>query len=257
MNTPHPLFDLSGKRALVTGSSQGIGLALAQALASAGAHVIINGRDSAKCERVAAEFAARGEKASVRAFDVTDYSATQANIDAIEHDIGAIDILVNNTGIQIRDAFVDFPLADFQRLIDTNVTSAFAVSQAVTRHMVTRGRGKIINVCSVNSELGRASIVPYVTSKGALKMMTKSMCVELAKQGIQVNGLGPGYFDTELTQALVQNAEFTAWLKQRTPAGRWGNVDELKGAIIFLAAPASDFVNGHILYVDGGMTAGV
>lgn len=257
MNTPHPLFDLSNKRALITGSSQGIGLALAQALASAGAHVIINGRGADKCARVVAEIEARGGSAVARAFDVTDHAATQTNIDNIEREVGSIDILVNNTGIQVRNAFADFPLADFQRLFDTNVTSAFAVSQAVGRHMIVRGRGKIINVCSVNSELGRASIVPYTASKGALKMLTKGMCVELAKHGIQVNGLGPGYFDTELTQALVQNPEFTNWLKQRTPAGRWGNVDELKGAIIFLAAPASDFVNGHILYVDGGMTAGV
>jgi gluconate 5-dehydrogenase len=221
----HSLFDLSGKRALITGSSQGIGLALAQALAGAGAQVIINGRDAAKCERVAA--------------------------------VGPIDILVNNTGVTHRQTFTEFPLPEFQRIMQTNVESAFALSQAVVRHMIARGRGKIINVCSVNSELGRASIVPYTASKGALKMLTKGMCVELAKHGIQVNGLGPGYFDTELTQALVQNPEFTSWLKQRTPAGRWGNVDELKGAIIFLAAPASDFVNGHILYVDGGMTAGV
>jgi len=253
----HPLFDLRGKRALITGSSQGIGLALAEALASAGAHVIINGRDAAKCERVAAAFAARGEAASVRAFDVTDAAAVAANIDGIERDLGSIDVLVNNTGIQIRNAFTSFPLADFQRLMDTNVTSAFSVAQAVVRHMLPRGRGKVINVCSVNAELGRANIVPYTTTKGALKMMTKGMSVELAKHGIQVNGLGPGYFDTELTQALVNDAAFTAWLKQRTPAGRWGNVDELKGSIIFLAAAASDFVNGHILYVDGGMTAGV
>ena len=257
MTTLHPLFDLTGKRALVTGSSQGIGLALAQALASAGAHVIINGRDAVKCERVAAEFTERGETASVHAFDVTDHAATPSHIDRIEGEIGPIDILVNNTGIQIRNAFADFPLADFQRIMDTNVTSAFAVSQAVVRHMLLRGRGKIVNVCSVNAELGRASIVPYTATKGALKMLTKGMSVELAKHGIQVNGLGPGYFDTELTQALVQSSEFTTWLKQRTPAGRWGQVDELKGAIIFLAAPASDFVNGHILYVDGGMTAGV
>ncbi|WP_395705675.1 glucose 1-dehydrogenase [Casimicrobium huifangae] len=255
--TTHPLFDLSGKSALITGSSQGIGLALAEALASAGAQVIINGRDAAKCERVAQQFAARGQRVSVRAFDVTDSAAVTANVDGIEQDIGPIDILVNNTGIQIRNAFAEFPLADFQRLIETNLGSAFAMSQAVVRHMIPRGCGKIINVCSVNAELGRANIVPYTASKGALKMMTKGMCVELAKHGIQVNGLGPGYFDTELTQALVQDAAFTAWLKQRTPAGRWGNVEELKGAIIFLAAPASDFVNGHILYVDGGMTASV
>lgn len=253
----HPLFDLTGKRALITGSSQGIGLALAEALASAGAHVILNGRDRAKCERVAAAFTARGEAVSVQAFDVTDTASAAQYIDAIERDIGAIDILVNNTGVTHRGAFVDFPLAEYQRILQTNVESAFALSQATVRHMLTRGRGKIINVCSVNAELGRASIVPYTASKGALKMLTKGMCVELARYGIQVNGLGPGYFDTELTQSLVQNAEFTAWLKQRTPAGRWGNVEELKGAIIFLAAPASDFVNGHILYVDGGMTAGV
>lgn len=253
----HPLFDLSGTRALITGSSQGIGLALAEALASAGAHVIINGRDAAKCERVVQRFVARGQKATAKAFDVTDSAAVAANVEAIEKDIGAIDILVNNTGIQIRNAFTEFPLADFQRLIDTNLTSAFAMSQAVVRHMIPRGRGKIVNVCSVNAELGRANIVPYTASKGALKMMTKGMCVELAKHGIQVNGLGPGYFDTELTQALVQDAAFTAWLKQRTPAGRWGNVEELKGAIIFLCSAASDFVNGHMLYVDGGMTAGV
>ena len=255
--TTHPLFDLSGKRALITGSSQGIGLALAEALASAGAHVILNGRDRAKCERVAAAFAARGEPVSVHAFDVNDTAGAAWHIDAIERDIGAIDILVNNTGVTHRGAFVDFPLAEYQRILQTNVESAFALSQAAVRHMLNRGRGKIINVCSVNAELGRASIVPYTASKGALKMLTKGMCVELAKHGIQVNGLGPGYFDTELTQSLVQNADFTAWLKQRTPAGRWGKVEELKGAIIFLAAPASDFVNGHILYVDGGMTAGV
>ncbi len=255
--TKHPLFDLSGKRALITGSSQGIGLALAEALASAGAHVILNGRDRAKCERVAAAFVARGEQVSVQAFDVTDTANAVQHIDAIERDIGAIDILVNNTGVTHRSAFVDFPLTEYQRILQTNVESAFALSQATVRHMIPRGRGKIINVCSVNAELGRASIVPYTASKGALKMLTKGMCVELAKHGIQINGLGPGYFDTELTQSLVQNAEFTSWLKQRTPAGRWGNVEELKGAVIFLAAPASDFVNGHILYVDGGMTAGV
>lgn len=253
----HSLFDLTGKRALITGSSQGIGLALAEALASAGAQVILNGRDRAKCERVAQHFVARGEKVAVQAFDVTDSVSAAEHIDTIERDIGPIDILVNNTGVTHRQAFIEFPLPEFQRIMQTNVESAFSLSQAVVRHMMKRGCGKIVNICSVNSELGRATIVPYVASKGALKMLTKGMCVEFAKHGIQVNGLGPGYFDTELTQSLVQNPDFTAWLKQRTPAGRWGKVDELKGAIIFLAAPASDFVNGHILYVDGGMTAGV
>ncbi|HEX4330162.1 MAG TPA: SDR family oxidoreductase [Burkholderiales bacterium] len=246
------LFDLSGKNALVTGSSQGIGLALAQALCAAGAHVIINGRDATKLERARAQFSA---PVSVRAFDVTDEAAVTAGIDGIERDIGPIDILVNNTGIQIRKPLEEFETAAWHTIIATNLTSVFFVSRAAVKHMIPRGRGKIINVCSVNSECARYSIAPYTATKGALKNLTRGMCVDWARHGIQVNGLGPGYFDTELTRPLVENAEFTAWLKNRTPAQRWGNVKELGGAAIFLASAAADFVNGHVLYVDGGMLA--
>ena len=246
------LFDLSGKRALVTGSSQGIGLALAQALSGAGAHVILNGRDAAKLSRAQALFAA---PTSACAFDVTDQAAVIAGVTSIESEIGPIDILVNNTGVQIRKPLEEFETAAWHTLMATNLTSVFYVSQAVVRHMIPRGRGKIINVCSVNSEAARYSIAPYTATKGALKNLTKGMCVDWARHGIQVNGLGPGYFDTELTRPLVENAEFTAWLKSRTPAQRWGDVKELGGSAIFLASSASDFVNGHVLYVDGGMLA--
>jgi gluconate 5-dehydrogenase len=249
------LFDLTGKRALITGSSQGIGLALAKALAGAGAHVILNGRDAAKLVRAQAQFTPLGWTTSCRAFDVTDEAAVTDAIEAIEREIGAIDILVNNTGVQIRNPLEKFETADWHTLIATNLTSVFYVSRAVARHMIERKHGKIINVCSVNSESARYSIAPYTATKGALKNLTRGMCVDWARHGLQVNGLGPGYFDTELTRPLVENAEFTAWLKNRTPAQRWGNVEELGGAAIFLASAASDFVNGHVLYVDGGMLA--
>jgi len=270
------LFDLSGKQALITGSSQGIGLALARGLASAGARIILNGRDAAKLAHARAVFAAETQ-VECRAFDVTDEAAvtraidaieadlgpidilvnntgTRA-IDAIEADLGPIDILVNNTGMQIRGPLEDFDTADWHRLINTNLNSVFYVSRAAVRHMIARRRGKIINICSVNSEAARYSIAPYTATKGAIKNLTRGMCVDWARHNIQVNGLGPGYFDTELTRPLVENQEFTAWLTNRTPAQRWGNVRELEGAAIFLASAASDFVNGHVLYVDGGMLA--
>jgi len=248
------LFDLSGKQALITGSSQGIGLALAKGLASAGARIILNGRDAAKLAHARGGFAI-DSGVECRAFDVTDETAVSAAIDAIEADLGPIDILVNNTGIQIRGPLEDFDTADWHRLINTNLNSVFYVSRAAVRHMIPRRRGKIINICSVNSEAARYSIAPYTATKGAIKNLTRGMCVDWARHNIQVNGLGPGYFDTELTRPLVENPEFTAWLKNRTPAQRWGNVKELEGAAIFLASAASDFVNGHVLYVDGGMLA--
>lgn len=248
------LFDLAGKRALVTGSSQGIGLALAHGLAGAGASVILNGREQRKLDAARNGFVDPA-LVSTRAFDVTDEAAVGRAIDAIEAEQGPIDILVNNTGIQIRGPLEDFQTADWHRLISTNLTSVFLVSRAVARHMIARKRGKIINICSVNSEAARYSIAPYTATKGALKNLTRGMCVDWARHNIQVNGLGPGYFDTELTRPLVENPEFTAWLKNRTPAQRWGNVKELQGAMVFLASAASDFVNGHVLYVDGGMLA--
>jgi gluconate 5-dehydrogenase len=247
----HPLFDLSHKRALITGSSQGIGLALARALHSAGAAVILNGRNASKLAAAAASFTSR---ASTTVFDVTDEAAVNAAINTLEAE-APIDILINNAGIQIRSPLENFDSAAWHQLIATNLTSAFYVGRAVAQGMIARKRGKIINVCSVNAESARYSIAPYTATKGALKNLTKGMCTDWARHGLQVNGLAPGYFDTELTKPLVDNPEFTAWLKARTPAARWGNVEELAGAAIFLAAPASDFVNGHILYVDGGMLA--
>ncbi len=249
------MFDLSGKRALITGSSQGIGYALATALASAGAELVLNGRNEERLARAAEALRSEGYSAEVAAFDVTDPDAVTAGVDGIEARIGAIDILINNAGMQFRTPLEDFPLEKWRELVSTNIDSAFYVGQAAARHMIGRGRGKIINICSVQSELARPGIAPYTATKGALKMLTKGMCTDWAGHGLQVNGIGPGYFKTELNKALVENPEFTAWLENRTPAGRWGDVAELAGAAIFLASDASSFVNGHILYVDGGITA--
>ena len=250
----HKIFSLAGRRALITGSSQGIGYAIAQGLAEAGAEVILNGRDLAKLSVAAAELRTAGHKVHEAAFDVTDAGDVAAAVAKIEA-VGPIDILFNNAGMQFRTALEDYPHAKFQELLRVNVESVFLVGQAVARGMIKRGRGKIINICSVQSELGRPSIAPYTATKGAVKMLTKGMCADWAKHGIQVNAIGPGYFKTPLNQALVDNPEFSSWLEKRTPAGRWGNVDELNGAAIFLASDASSFINGHILYVDGGISS--
>lgn len=249
------LFDLSGRTALVTGSSKGIGFALAGALASAGARVVLNARSAGPLEAARTALAAQGYDVRTAAFDVTDADAVEAGVAAIEADIAPIDILVNNAGMQHRGPFHEFPLDAWRKLNATNVDSVFLVGRAVAQRMVQRKRGRIINVCSVQSELARPGIAPYTATKGAVKNLTKGMATDLGRHGIQVNGLGPGYFKTELTQALVDDPAFTAWLSQRTPAGRWGEVHELAGAAIFLASDAASFVNGHILYVDGGITA--
>lgn len=248
-------FDLTGKTALVTGSSQGIGLAIAEGLGEAGARIVINGRDTGKLEIARAQLAAVGVAVSVAAFDVTDENAVTEGIRNIEKTVGPIDILFNNAGMQFRTALEDFPLEKWRELMRVNVESAFIVGKAVAKGMIARKQGKIINISSVQSELGRPTIAPYTATKGAIKMLTKGMCADWAKHGIQVNAIGPGYFKTPLNQALVDNPEFSSWLEKRTPAGRWGNTDELIGAAIFLASPASSFVNGHILYVDGGITS--
>ena len=248
-------FDLSGKRALVTGSSRGIGRALALALAQAGARVVLNGRDPATLQATREDLEGRGLQVESAAFDVTDEAQVTAAIDRIENGSGAIDILVNNTGVQIRGPLESFATGDWDTIVRTNLTSVFLVSRAAVQRMIKRRRGKIVNVLSVNAECARYSIAPYSATKGALKMLTKGMCVDWARHNIQVNGLGPGYFATDLTRPLVDDPEFTAWIERRVPAGRWGDVAELGGAVVFLASPASDFVNGHVLYVDGGMTA--
>ncbi|UWQ21867.1 SDR family oxidoreductase [Jannaschia sp. W003] len=245
------LFDLSGRRALVTGSGQGIGLALAKGLAEAGARVVLNGRDRAKLERAAEGI----EGAEVLPFDVTDHDAVRHAVDTFEAEHGAIDILVNNAGMQHRAPLEDFPADAFERLLQTNVASVFHVGQAVARHMIGRGRGRIVNIASVQTALARPGIAPYTATKGAVGNLTKGMATDWAPHGLQVNALAPGYFETPLNQALVDDPAFSAWLAKRTPAGRWGKVEELVGACIFLCSDAASFVNGTVLYVDGGITA--
>lgn len=251
------LFDLTGRRALITGSSKGIGYALAEGLAEAGAEVVLNARGTSELEQARERLAAAGHKVHARAFDVSDADAVETAIAAIERDIGPIDILFNNAGIQHRQPLAEFSLNDWRRLMSIDLDAVFIVGQAVAKRMLTRGRGKIINTCSVNSELARASIAPYTAAKGAVKMLTKAMCVEWASQGLNINGIGPGYFKTELNRALFTNPEFDSFVRKRTPAGRWGEVAELKGVAVFLASDASSYVNGHILYVDGGMSGAV
>ncbi|KAB1111600.1 SDR family oxidoreductase [Neorhizobium galegae] len=249
-----PLFDLSGRRALVTGSSQGIGFALAKGLAEHGASVVLNGRDPVKLQAAADSLKNEGYEARISDFDVTDPDAVKRGVDAIEQDIGAIDILINNAGMQFRSPLEEFPADRWEQLMKTNVSSVFYVGQAVARHMIGRGQGKIINIASVQSELARPGIAPYTATKGAVKNLTRGMCADWAKHGLQINAIAPGYFKTPLNQALVDNPEFSSWLEKRTPAARWGNVEELVGAAVFLAGKASSFINGHTLYVDGGIT---
>lgn len=249
------MFDLSGRRALITGSSTGIGYALAGGLAAAGAEVILNARSEARLNDAVGRLRADGATVHAASFDVTSASEVDAAIERIEQEIGPIDILVNNAGMQRRAPLEQFSPAQWEELMKTNVQSVFLVGQAVARHMIERKRGKIINICSVQSELGRPNIAAYTASKGAVKMLTKGMAIDWGQHGIQVNGLGPGYFKTELTEALVKDEKFSEWLIGRTPSRRWGDVEDLVGAAIFLASEGSNFVNGHILYVDGGVTA--
>jgi gluconate 5-dehydrogenase len=248
-------FRLDNRVALVTGSSAGIGHALAKGLAEAGAIVVMNGRDAGRL--AAASEAIRGPRVDVReaVFDVTDRPAVEAAVDRIERDIGPIEVLINNAGLQRRAPLEDFTDESWHEVTRTNLGSPFIVGQTVARRMIPRKRGSIINICSVNSELARPTIAPYTATKGGLKMLTKGMAVDWGKHGIRVNGLGPGYFKTELNKALYTNPEFSGWLEGRTPLGRWGNVEELAGAAVFLASDAASFVTGHILYVDGGVTA--
>ena len=248
------LFDLTGKRALVTGSSQGIGFAIAQGLADHGAEVVLNGRDRDRLAAAADRLATHGHKVSAMGFDVTNANAVAEGVSAIEASVGPIDILVNNAGMQFRSPLENFPVGQWERLLATNISSVFYVAQAVARHMIPRRGGKIINIGSVQSELARPGIAPYTATKGAVRNLTRGMCADWAKYGLQINAIAPGYFKTPLNQALVDDAEFSAWLEKRTPAARWGNVDELIGVAVFLAGSASSFVNGHTLYVDGGIT---
>lgn len=249
------LFALQGQLALITGSSTGIGYALAKGLGQAGAPIVLNGRDPGRLREAAASLTADGLSVHQASFDVTRGEDVRAAIARVEAEVGPIGILINNAGIQRRMALEDFPEETWSEVIRTNLDSVFLVSQAVARHMIPRQHGAIINVCSVQSELGRPGIAPYTAAKGAVKMLTKGMAIDWGKHGIRVNGLGPGYFKTEMNAALVANESFSGWLTGRTPLGRWGEVDELVGAAVFVASKASSFVTGHVLYVDGGVTA--
>ncbi|MEO1329212.1 MAG: SDR family oxidoreductase [Pseudomonadota bacterium] len=251
MSVSTGLFSLTGRRALVTGSSQGIGFALAKGLKEAGATVILNGRDAERLRIAANELGA----SETLAFDVTDHAAARDAVDGYEQNTGAIDILINNAGMQHRTPLEDFPADRFEALLQTNIASVFHVGQACARHMIDRGAGKIINIASVQTALARPGIAPYTATKGAVANLTKGMATDWAKHGLQCNAIAPGYFDTPLNAALVSDPEFSAWLEKRTPAGRWGEVEELIGAAVFLASDASSFVNGHTLFVDGGITA--
>jgi len=249
------IFDVSGKLAVITGSSQGLGLVLARGLGQAGATIILNGRNEAKLQQAVTALANEGVNVHGYAFDVTDSAQIQQSIARIEQDVGPIDILVNNAGIQRRAPLETFAESDWRDILETNLTSAFLVTKAVVQGMIARKSGKIINICSLQSDLGRVTIAPYTASKGGLKMLTKGMATDWGKYNIQVNAIGPGYFLSEMTKPLADNPQFDSWLKARTPMGRWGDPTELIGALIFLASPASSFITGQILYVDGGILA--
>lgn len=249
-----PNFDLTGRVALITGSSKGIGYSLAQGLSAAGARIVLNARDEAALNAAADSLRSTGAVVDVLPFDVTDAAAVKQAVDGYEA-TRPIDILINNAGMQHRGPLEEFDTDAFDRLMRTNVNSAFYVGQAVAKHMIARGKGKIINIASVQTLLARPGIAPYTASKGAVANLTKGMATDWARRGLNCNAIAPGYFDTPLNAALVADADFSAWLEKRTPQGRWGEIDELQGAAVFLASDAASFVNGHVLYVDGGITA--
>lgn len=253
MNTR--LFDLTGRVALVTGSSQGLGLTIARGLGEAGATLILNGRNGEKLQRAVADLSGRGLKVTGCAFDVSEPRQIQEKIPALEKEVGPIHILVNNAGIQRRSPLEKVEEAVWHEVLKTNLTGVFLLSQQVVQGMIVRRAGKIINICSLMSEMARPTVGPYTAAKGGVKMLTKSMAVEWGKHNIQVNGLGPGYFVTEMNRPLKEDPQFDAWIRSRTPAGRWGEPEELIGTAVFLASSASDFVNGQLIYVDGGILA--
>ncbi|NNL46745.1 MAG: gluconate 5-dehydrogenase [Acidimicrobiia bacterium] len=251
------LFDLSGKVALVTGATHGLGMAMATGLGKAGAPLVINGHSSQeKLDRALATYRDQGIEAYGYLFDVTRPDAVEEAVKKIESEVGPIDILVNNAGIIKRVPLLEMELQEWEDVIRTDLTGVFVMTTPVVRRMIERGGGKVINICSMMSELGRNTVGAYAAAKGGLKMLTRNMATEWAKHNIQVNGLGPGYFATAQTEPIrVDGHPFNDFIINRTPAGRWGDPDDLQGAAVFLASAASDFVNGQILYVDGGILA--
>ncbi|CCF21446.1 Gluconate 5-dehydrogenase (5-keto-D-gluconate 5-reductase) [Pseudorhizobium banfieldiae] len=251
----NPLFSLEKRTALVTGSSRGLGLAIATGLAEAGAAIVLNGINADRLEESAARLRDRGFAVTAAAFDVTDEASVVAAFERFDAEKLQIDILVNNAGIQYRKPIVELDSANWQRVIDTNLTSAFLVSREAAKRMLPRKRGKVVNIGSLMSGLGRATVAPYTAAKGGIKTLTQSMAAEWAEHGVQANAIGPGYMLTDMNQALIDNPEFDNWVKGRTPSKRWGKPEELVGAAVFLASDASNYVNGQIIYVDGGMSA--
>lgn len=247
------MFDLTGRTALVTGSSRGLGRAFADGLAGAGARVVLNGVDPGRLDAAAAEMRERGFEVLTARFDVTDEAAVVAAFETLEADGVAVDILINNAGIQFRKPMLDLETADWRRVIEANLTSAFVIGREAARRMAKRGHGKIVNIGSLTSELARATVAPYTVSKGGIKMLTKAMAAEWSELGIQANAIGPGYMLTDMNEALTSDPEFDAWVKARTPMRRWGRPEELAGLAIFLSSAASDYLSGQIIYVDGGM----
>lgn len=255
MSSVPPLFDLSGRVALITGSSQGLGFELARGLARHGAAVVVNGRNEARVNAAVALLRGEGLRAHGAVFDITNGESVAKAAAEIQEAAGPIDILVNNAGVQRRGPLEQITEAQWREVLDINLTGAFLVARAIVPGMIARGGGKIINICSLMSAATRPTTGPYTAAKGGLKLLTASMAVEWGKHNVQANAIGPGYFATEMTRPLVENAAFNAWVCQRTPAGRWGRPEELVGAAVFLASRASDYVSGQILYVDGGMLA--
>jgi gluconate 5-dehydrogenase len=249
------LFQLEGRTALITGSSRGLGRAMAEGLAAAGAAVVLNGTDAGRLSAAAAEIRRAGHSVHEASFDVTDEAAILAAIERLDASGLEIDILINNAGIQLRRPMVELTTAEWRTVIEANLTSAFVIGREAAKRMIRRGRGKIINIGSLTSELARATVAPYTVAKGGIKMLTRAMAAEWAAHGIQANAIGPGYMLTDMNQALIENPTFDAWVKGRTPARRWGRPDELIGTAVYLASSASDYVNGQIIYVDGGMLA--
>ena len=249
------LFNIEGKRILITGSTRGLGYVIAEGLAKEGASVIINGRNQEKVDAAANSFIKKGFIASGFAFDITNASEVERQINKIEKKLGPINVLVNNAGIQYRAPLEEFKLEDWNNVLNANLTGAFIVSKEAVKGMIQRKSGKIINICSLQSELARPTIAPYSAAKGGLKMLTRAMATEWAKYNIQVNSIGPGYFKTDMTKPLYENPEFDTWVCKRTPANRWGNPEELVGTVIYLSSKASSFINGQLIFIDGGITA--